>query len=391
MKNRFADRKWYPFAVALCIAVAFYVFLTHLGPIIAGLKTFIGYFKPIILGAILAYIMNPLAKLLDRKVFRGIKKDGLRWTVSITATVIIVVLAIGFLLGTLVPQLLDSIAMLVNNMDAYLASLQKLLESWGLGDSLGIEKLLKSSDAVAQKIQEFLNKNADSLVNTTLGAGKGVLSWVIAFILSVYILAAKDRIKGGIKHLLSTLMSKRAYGSTIKFFTRCDDILVNYIVSSLIDSAIVGVVNALFMSLMGMQYVGLISVIVAITNLIPTFGPFIGGAIGAFILVLFNPWHALAFLLFTLVLQFLDGYILKPKLFGNSLGVSGLLILASVLVCGNIAGVVGILLSIPLAAILNFIYLDVILPYLERRAAKREADAKRAAKKRAETKKEAKA
>ena len=122
-----------------------------------------------------------------------------------------------------------------------------------------------------------------------------------------------------------------------------------------------------------MQYVGLISVIVALTNLIPTFGPIIGGAIGAFILVLIKPWHALAFFIFTLVLQFVDGYILKPKLFGSSLGVSGLLILISVLVCGNIAGVVGILLSIPLAAILNFVYVDVTLPYLEKKAAKREA------------------
>ena len=168
-------------------------------------------------------------------------------------------------------------------------------------------------------------------------------------------------------------MPKKYFNKTLKFFSRCDVILVRYIVSSLLDAAIIGIINAVFMSLMGMQYVGLISVIVALTNLIPTFGPLIGGAIGAFILVLFKPWHALFFLLFTLVLQFLDGYIIKPKLFGNTLGVSGLLILVSVLVCGNIAGVVGILLSIPLAAILNFVYLDVLLPYLERRAAKREA------------------
>ena len=87
-------------------------------------------------------------------------------------------------------------------------------------------------------------------------------------------------------------------------------------------------------------------------------------------LLLVNPMHALAFLIFTVVLQFLDGYVIKPKLFGDSLGVSGLLILVSVVVCGNMFGIVGILLSIPLAAILDFIYRDYLLPALEVRRAR---------------------
>lgn len=326
------------------------------------------------MGGVLAYIMNPMAKKLYYKVFKSIKKEGLRWSVSIAVTVIVVMLIIGFLLGTLVPQIMDSAVMLVSNMNIYLASLQRLLEGWGLGDSIDLDKLMSSSGIIVQKLQDFLNKNANHLVNTAAAAGTGVVTWLIAFILSVYMLAAKDKLKGGVKHLLSTLIPKKQFDMTMRFFSRCDVILVSYIVSSLLDAAIVGIVNAIFMSVMGMQYVGLISVIVAITNLVPTFGPVVGGGIGAFILVLIRPWHALAFLIFTFVLQFLDGYIIKPKLFGNSLGVSGLLILVSVLVCGNIAGVVGILISIPLAAILNFLYLDVILPYLERRAAERDAE-----------------
>ena len=121
-----------------------------------------------------------------------------------------------------------------------------------------------------------------------------------------------------------------------------------------------------------MQFAGLVSVVVGATNLIPTFGPVIGGAIGAFVLLLVKPMHALAFLIFTVVLQTLDGYIIKPKLFGNSLGVSGLLILVSIVVMGNIFGVVGILLSIPVAAILDFIYRDAFLPWLEERGERRQ-------------------
>ena len=118
---------------------------------------------------------------------------------------------------------------------------------------------------------------------------------------------------------------------------------------------------------MGMQYVGMISVVIAVTNLIPTFGPIIGGLIGAFILLLVNPLHALIFIIFTMVLQTLDGYVIKPKLFGNSLGVSGLLILIAIIVGGKMFGVVGILLAIPFAAIIDFVYKDYLLSALEKK------------------------
>ena len=116
-----------------------------------------------------------------------------------------------------------------------------------------------------------------------------------------------------------------------------------------------------------MQYIGLISVIVAVTNLIPNFGPIIGGVIGAFVLLLVNPLHALIFIAFCIILQFVDGYILKPKLFSGSLGVSGLLILIAGIVLGDIFGVLGMLLSLPAAAILSFIYQDYFLSRLEKR------------------------
>lgn len=198
--------------------------------------------------------------------------------------------------------------------------------------------------------------------------------WIIALVLSVYMLASKESMKKGFLHLLSKLISERAFNNIVTFFSRCDRILVSYIVSSLIDGLIIGVLNFIFMSLMGMQYAGLISVVVAVTNLVPTFGPIVGGAVGALILLLVKPVHALIFVIFTFVLQFIDPYFIKPRLFGNTLGVSGLLILISVIVCGRMFGVVGILISIPLAAILSFVYKEAILPELERRADRRRRD-----------------
>jgi predicted PurR-regulated permease PerM len=184
-------------------------------------------------------------------------------------------------------------------------------------------------------------------------------------------LSSKKNLKRGFMHLLSTLIPERPFNNIVSFLARCDKILVSYIVSSLIDALIIGILNFIFMSVMGMEYAGLISLVVAVTNLVPTFGPIVGGAVGALILLLVKPLHALIFVIFTFILQFIDPYFIKPRLFGNTLGVSGLLILISVLVCGRMFGVTGILISIPLAAILSFVYRDAFLPALERMAEKR--------------------
>lgn len=375
MKDKLRQKKWYPYAVAACIAVAFYVILTHLGSITSGLLTFIGYFDTVILGCVIAYIMNPLAMLFERTVFTKVGQDKLKWSLSIGAAVILLLLMAGFLLRTLIPQLMDSLIMLVSNMDVYLASLHDLIDKWGLSEVLRSDRLFDSSEDVVKRVQAYFSQNAESLMGASAAAGRSLVKWVIAFVLSVYLLSAKTNLKNGIKHLLSTLIPEKQFNSFVSFISRCDRILVSYIVSSLIDAIIIGVLNLIFMSLMGMEYAGLISVVVAVTNLVPTFGPIVGGAVGGLILLLVKPLHALIFIIFTFILQFIDPYFIKPRLFSNTLGVSGLLIVVSVLVFGRMFGVAGILLSIPLAAILSFVYKDAILPALERRAARRKAEA----------------
>ena len=164
-------------------------------------------------------------------------------------------------------------------------------------------------------------------------------------------------------------------GVVLYFARRCNFILNRYLVFTLLDALIVGAINAIIMLALRMPYVGMISAIAGITNLIPTFGPVIGAVIGGFILLLVNPVYAVMFIAITLVLQICDGYIIKPKLFGNSLGVSGLLILIAIVTMGNAFGIGGILLAIPVAAICDFSYRESFLPYLQKRKAKKQAAA----------------
>jgi predicted PurR-regulated permease PerM len=167
--------------------------------------------------------------------------------------------------------------------------------------------------------------------------------------------------------LLRAALPEKRFEGLKAFLKRCHVILNRYIVYNLLDSLIVGGINALFMSILGLPYIGLVSFVIAVSNLIPTFGPIVGAVIGAFILFLVKPWYALAFLIFTVVLQTADANYIKPKLLGDSLGVSGLWILIGVIVGGRMFGVVGILLAIPAVAILDFTYREYFLPWLEKR------------------------
>ena len=226
---------------------------------------------------------------------------------------------------------------------------------------------MNSSNELLEMTGKMLTDNLDKIINTSANIGMGMANLGLSFTLSIYRLLEKDNLKAQVLRLMRALMSEQAMEGALTFFRKCDDILVRYISCSLLDSVIIGVANAVLMRIFGMEYIGLISVTVAVTNLIPTFGPIIGAVVGALILFLVRPSHALIFLVITMVLQTLDGNVIKPKLFGNSLGVSGLMILVSIIVFGNIFGLTGIILAMPAAAILDYSYKEILLPALERK------------------------
>ncbi len=372
-KKRIRDQEWYPKAVAacvvlsiaICIGVLFCVLLVNLGSVKNAIGTFIGYFKTIIIGCILAYIFNPLAVWLSKKPFKSMKSDKKRWTISVISSIVIIALVFVVLILLVIPQLISSLSGFIGKFDEYAASLMGFLGTLGVSTaSLGSLESMTANALSA--IQDFITKNAGSILGVAAGAGKGILTIGIALILSVYLMLSKKSVLGGVARLLRGLLKQKRYDGMVVFLKRCDDIFIHFVIYSLLESVIVGGVNFLFMLVMRMQYAGLISVVVGVCNLIPTFGPVIGGAIGAFILLLVDPIHALIFIVFTVGLQFVDGYILKPKIFGGSLGISGLLILVAVIVGGNMFGVLGMLLAIPAAAILDIVYKDYLLPFIEK-------------------------
>ena len=362
--------KWAAYTVAACSAVLLYMLLTHLGTLGRIVKGILKICAPVILALIMAYILDPLVATYSKYVLNKVKTPRLRHSLSVLLSVLTVILFIAVLMVALVPQIIDSIVLFARNVNGYVRSMQRLmmqLSHFAARHDIDLSKFISSSDELLQSITRILPENVNKIVNASFGFGRNVFEWIISFILAIYLMLDNHKLKKGFVRLLKAVMPDHVYHSSATFWNRCNSILVEYIAFDILDGLIIGVLNWIFMLIMDMPYVAIISVIVGVTNLAPTFGPMVGAAIGAFILVLVNPWHALWFLLFTVVLQTFDGYILKPRLFGERLGVSAVWILISLIIGGRFLGVAGILLAIPFAAIGDFIYHDYIIKRLEKR------------------------
>ena len=372
-KKSFKEKSWYPIAVALCIAVILYVFLTRFDSVWGAIRKFINYFAPLITGVIIAYLINPIALFYENQVFKRVKKEKLKNVLSVLCAFISVVLILAFLLYTLIPQLVDSVVTFADNLEGYMASLNEMLHRWGIDtEKLKIDEFISTSENLFSTLFKLIGDNIREIIATSASAGKQVVEIVIAFLLSIYILSFKNSLKTGTIKLMRVLMKDETAEGFLHFLSRCHSIVNRYVVYSLLDALIIGMANAIFMLILRLPYIGLVSVDVAVFNLIPTFGPIIGAVIGAFVLLMVKPWYALAFLIFTIVLQTIDGYYIKPKMFGDTLGVSGLWILVGIIVGGRMFGVIGILLAIPAVAILDFSYREYFFPWLEKKKKKRE-------------------
>ncbi len=369
IKQTLNPKNWVPQAAALSLAVLIYVVLTHFSSVWEGARTFLGYFSPVFLGCVIAYLVNPLSKLLQRSLFQRVKKEKRKQFCSHAFAFFTVLAVIALLMLILIPQLIEGVSSFTANLDSYLESLRTAFPrlNKSFGSFLNKPDVLASREKLLSAAAAAIRNNADSLLEVSALAGKSLLQWLIGLFLSVYLLAEKDKLKANGKRLLRATLPEKRFEGLLVFLRRCDRILSRYVVYNLLDSLIIGGANAVFMAVMGIPYVGLVSFIVAVTNLIPTFGPMIGGAIGALLLCLVKLRYAVIFLIFTALVQLCDAYIVKPKLFGNSLGVSSLWILIGIIVGGRMFGAVGVLLAIPAVAILDFLYTDYILPRLEAR------------------------
>lgn len=367
---KWRETKWGSYTFAACAAVLLLVVLEHLGVILHGIGTFIGFFKSVIYGLILAYVMDFFVKFLETRVFRNMDEKKAR-NISVIITALLVVILLILLGIALIPQLVTSITEFIGNWDQYASQLTKLVSTLGKsasgkGIEIHVSDINRFIRGLMNQISGYITENSSSIIDTVSSIGSSVITWVLSFIVALYFLFAKKELLAGVGKLYKMIVPEKAHKRSDSAFHRINAIFSKYIVCEILDALIVGGSNAVFMLIARMPYVALVSVEVGITNLAPTFGPIVGAVIGAFILLLSSPKAVIPFLIFTIVLQTIDGYVIKPKMYGGALSVPSVWILVAIIVLGNMFGVIGILLAIPIAAIITYWLREVMSKYDEK-------------------------
>lgn len=307
---------------------------------------------PFIWAFVIAYLANPLLKKIETKF-----KLGRGFSIAIVYLIIVSIVGLFFTL--VIPSIAQSITDILKNVPFYVST----AEAWGIEqyselERLGLIESLESFDLTS--MQELFDKATASfntiltgLLTGVFGITSGVFKIFIGLIISIYMLKDKEEFLGGIKRINYAVLKVEHADKAVEFMHEVDEIFSKYIIGKMIDSVIIGIICFIGMWALKAPYALLMAIIVGVTNMIPYFGPFIG-AVPAVIITLFtSPITALWVALFILVLQQLDGYIIGPYILGDSVGLSPFWIILAILIGGGLFGVLGMLICVPVMAVIR--------------------------------------
>ncbi|MBQ7654365.1 MAG: AI-2E family transporter [Clostridia bacterium] len=329
--------------------------------------------SPVVIGIVVAYLFNPVSNFFEKTAFKKVKKDSSRHLWGVVLTIVCFVLIVALLLLALIPSLVKSITRLISNWDVYTTKLEGLVARFSTFaaahnlniDFSSVESLIDNS---MERLLDFFKNNYKNILQKAGEIGTGISNYAIGIVFGFCFLMAKTTILNVVKTVRRAIFKENVLNRHNDVLERCHKVFIRYVGCTLLDALIIGVATFIFNILTGVPYSPLIAVVVAVTNIVPTFGPMIGAVIGVFFIILESPIKALIFLIFIIVLQSLDGMVIKPRLFSGSLGIPAVWTLVMIIFSGRVAGVMGIILSIPLLAIFEIIYKETIVPHLDKRA-----------------------
>jgi len=376
-KERFWSSKYLRIFIIICGAILFYAMVTHFGVVWNAIGFILGILAPIIVAAIIAFLLNPVVQFFEKKVFHKLKfKSGkfLHGFCVVFVMLVICVLVL-LLLVLIISQLAVSVRQLIENFDSYLQAFVNMLNKV-MADRvkeinvLGINLMELDTSGISEvmnEIVQWVTGHTEGIIGGAMSVGSNLLNTLITIMLTIYMLLDAKHLKRG---TASFFRAGRAREPNTRFSDLCSKggkIFLRYFGSNLLDSLIIGVLCYVFMLIMGLPYSLLIAVIVGVFNFVPTFGPLVGAIVSAFLILLVNPWGALWFIIYSLVSQFCDANLIKPKLFGDTTGLRPMWVLAAIIIGGGLFGVIGMLLGVPMVAIIAIVVNEQIEKSLQKR------------------------
>jgi len=337
--------------------LAMFFLMGYIGVIWAWITKFFGLLTPFFIGFVIAFLLNGLMVFLEKNTFHQIKTRKKRRFWSLSTSMVIFVGLFVVLVSFMIPQLASGLRTLATRLPGYVSTLQSYLDGVAPGFKISIDK-------VANSINDFLREGGlGKLFSYSGQVASTVVNVFIGLVVAVYLLYNKESYARSTKKVAYAFLPDVWVYRGIKVLRYATQTFTGFFYSKLLDSLAVGVICFVGMIIFGWEYPLLISVIVGITNIIPFFGPFIGAIPAIIILLAVDPWDALWFALFILVLQQFDGNIMGPRIMQNSIGLPAIWVMFAIVVGGGLFGFAGMILGIP---VLAMIY-DLVKEYIETR------------------------
>ena len=355
---------------AICGGILFYYLLFRSSNIANMLKKVFAILSPFLYGLALAYILNPIMNFFEDNMLYPIwknkkrpiteKTENLIKVISLTLTMIVFFLIAYFLLMLIIPQLVTSIQSIIERFPSYITKTGDWLNSF-LESNPGIINIINQnwadlSNWLTETILPYVQNLAADISPNILGGVVSVVStffdFIIGIIVAIYVLSSKKTLCAQTKKVTYSLFSEDRANTIINNFRFAHKTFGGFLAGKILDSFIIGIICFICCTILRIPYSLLISVIIGVTNIIPFFGPIIGAVPCALLLVLISPIKCLVFVIFILILQQFDGNILGPKILGNSTGLSALWVLFAITLFGGLMGVFGMIIGVPLFAVL---------------------------------------
>lgn len=359
------------------IIVAFFLYkiVNQTNWLMSAISTMSSILLPIIWGIVIAYLLNPIMQLLEK---RYKMKRGL----SILIIYVVLMFMIVGSLTVVIPKLIANVVDIITELPRY----TEIATTWYEKRMVDFQAIEAFANTYDLSIKDYFEQNlaiqlqvvSDQLQSFILDLGKalfditsGIFKFILGLVMSIYMLKDKEVFNKGTKKILHAYVGPQKAHHIIELGRDINRVFSRYLIGKTIDSIIIGIICFVGLAILNVRFALLLSIIVGITNMIPTFGPFIG-AIPAIVITLFySPIQALWVALFILVLQQLDGYYIGPKILGDSVGVSAFWIIFAIIVGGGLFGVVGMLLCVPLLAVMRNLNND----YMQKKFDKYEKEA----------------
>ena len=377
--------------LSLALAILLFFAIQKMDQLITGFRWLMGVLTPFIYGGAMAYLLKTPCGFLERHIEDILPGKHKKWANVLSVVIVMLLsgLVIYFLLSMVIPEIVSSIGTLV---DAVPAKVDEFT-NWAMAHLEGNEVLRNYVDNALSSVEGWVTNWAENEILPTLkgmmdgaltavggvmgGAMTAVTSVVtvlkniiLGIIICIYLLLGRKKFTRDAKALIYSVFKPDRADKVLKEFSFIDRIFVGFFGGKILDSAIVGLICYVFCVIMsmaaGFQNAVLISVIIGVTNIIPYFGPFIGAVPSALLILISSPRNCIIFLIFIVILQQFDGNVLGPRLLAGSVGMSGFWVLFSITLFQGLFGFVGILIGVPVFAVIYDLVKRGILLGLEK-------------------------